>query len=234
MLSTRVKALISGFIISVLISFTGFFNQCECISDKIFRLHIIANSDCKFDQDLKLKVRDRILNDFGSKFKNVEDLTYVEKLTEENIENIKKAALDEIRANGYDYPVEVYMTRMYFNTRTYGDISMPAGIYDALRIVIGRGRGKNWWCVMFPPMCVPAAQGKDELSTVLSKEEIKILENKKEYDFKFKILEIFSAIKNFIDDTIQLLSYGICKKYDVDCYMVNVLQNVKNNFLEGL
>ena len=87
---------------------------------------------------------------------------------------------------------------------------------------------------MFPPMCVPAAQGKDELSTVLSKEEIKILENKKEYDFKFKILEIFSAIKNFIDDTIQLLSYGICKKSDVDCYMVNVLQNVKNNFLEGL
>lgn len=234
MFSTGAKALISGFIIAVLISFTGFFNRCERISDKIFRLHIIANSDCNFDQDLKLKVRDRILKDFGSKFKDVENLTCVEKLTEENIENIKKAAIDEIKSNGYDYPVEVYLTRMYFNTRTYDDISMPAGVYDALRIVIGEGKGKNWWCVMFPPMCVPAAQGKDELGTVLSTEEIQILESKKEYDFKFKILEIFSEIKNFIDDIIQFFSFNICEKYDVDCYMINVLQSMKNSFLEDL
>ena len=118
MFSTGAKALISGFIIAVLISFTGFFNRCERISDKIFRLHIIANSDCKFDQDLKLKVRDRILNDFGSKFNDIKDLVSVEKLTEENIENIKKSATDEIKSNGYDYPVEIYLTRMYFNTRT--------------------------------------------------------------------------------------------------------------------
>ena len=90
MIGVKTKALISGFIISVLISFTGFFNRCECISDKIFRLHIIANSDQDFDQDLKLKVRDRILKDFGSKFKNLSDLVSAEKLTEENIENIKK------------------------------------------------------------------------------------------------------------------------------------------------
>ena len=137
MIGVKTKALISGFIISVLISFTGFFNRCECISDKIFRLHIIANSDQDFDQDLKLKVRDRILKDFGSKFKNLSYLVSAEKLTEENIENIKKSAIDEIKANGYDYPVEIYITRMYFNTRTYDDISMPAGVYDALRIVMG-------------------------------------------------------------------------------------------------
>ena len=234
MLSTRVKALISGFIISVLISFTGFFNRCECISDKIFRLHIIANSDQDFDQDLKLKVRDRILKDFGSKFKNLSDLVSAEKLTEENIENIKKSAIDEIKANGYDYPVEIYITRMYFNTRTYDDISMPAGVYDALRIVMGEGKGKNWWCVMFPPMCVSAACGKDELGTVLNKEEIEILENKREYNFEFKILEIFFQIKNFIDESIQSLSVNVFKKYDVDFYIIDVLEDIKNSFLEDL
>lgn len=230
MLNTKSKALISGFIISMLISFTGFFNRCECISDKIFRLHIIANSDCEFDQNLKLKVRDRILNDFGSKFQNNYDLVSVEKLTEENIENIKNAASDEIKANGYDYPVNIYITRMYFNTRIYDDISMPAGTYDALRIIIGEGKGKNWWCVMFPPMCVPAARGKDELSTVLNEDEIKILENKNEYEFKFKILEVFSEIKNFFDGIIQFFNAGICEKYDVNCYIIEVLEIVKNNF----
>ncbi|MGN1043798.1 MAG: stage II sporulation protein R [Acutalibacteraceae bacterium] len=234
MIGVKTKAIISGFIISVLISFTGFFNRCECISDKIFRLHIIANSDQDFDQDLKLKVRDRILKDFGSKFKNLSDLVSAEKLTEENIENIKRSAIDEIKANGYDYPVEIYITRMYFNTRTYDDISMPAGVYDALRVVIGEGKGKNWWCVMFPPMCVSAACEKDELGTVLNKEEIEILENKREYNFEFKILEIFFQIKNFIDESIQSLSVDIFKKYDVDFYIIDVLKNIKNSFLEDL
>lgn len=203
MKNTKVKALICGFIFSVLFSFTGFFNRCDCISGKIFRLHIIANSDSKEDQDLKLKVRDRILKDFGEYFGGLDDLTAAKKLTQENIEKIKKSAKDEIILNGYDYDVNACVMSMYFNNRKYGDFTIPAGKYDALRITIGQAKGKNWWCVMFPPMCLPAASAKDELEEVLNPYEMDLVEGEGKYKIKFKAVELAVELKEFFDNVFE-------------------------------
>ncbi|MBQ2671766.1 MAG: stage II sporulation protein R [Clostridia bacterium] len=203
MKNTKVKALICGFIFSVLFSFTGFFNRCDCISSKIFRLHIIANSNSKEDQDLKLKVRDRVLKDFGEYFGGLDDLTVAKKLTRENIEKIKKSAKDEIILNGYDYDVDVCVTSMYFNNRKYGDFTIPAGKYDALRITIGQAKGKNWWCVMFPPMCLPAASAKDELEEVLNPYEMDLVEGERKYKIKFKAVELAVELKELFDGVFE-------------------------------
>lgn len=203
MLKFRRKALISGFIISVLLSFLNFGCRCESISNKIFRLHIIANSDSYEDQSLKLKVRDRVLRDFGSEFSETKDLVSAEKITSENLDLIKNLVQDEISKNGYDYPVEVSMVKMRFNTRFYENITLPAGYYDALRITIGSAKGKNWWCVMFPPMCLPAAQSEVCVSDVLNEGECAIVLDNGEYIFGFKSLELLFDAQEFFENNIQ-------------------------------
>ena len=203
MRSTKIKALICGFIFSVLFSFTGFVNRCDCISSKIFRLHIIANSDSKEDQDLKLKVRDRVLKDFGEYFNGLNDLSLAKKLTQENIEKIKHSAKEEIISNGYNYNVDAYVTNMYFNNRKYDDFTIPAGKYDTLRITIGQAQGKNWWCVMFPPMCLPAASAKDELEEVLNSAEMDLVKSESKYEIKFKAVEFVVEIKDFFESLFE-------------------------------
>lgn len=203
MLNFKIKALISGFIFSVLFSFLGFETRCESISNKVFRLHIIANSDSEEDQSLKLKVRDRVLRDFGSEFSETKDLVSAEKITKENLDIIKNLVQDEILKNGYDYSVKIRVVRMKFNTRTYENITLPSGYYDALRITIGEGKGKNWWCVMFPPMCLPAAQSEVCVSDVLNQGECAVVLGKNEYIFGFKSVELFFEVKEFFENNIK-------------------------------
>lgn len=214
-INTKVKALICGFIISVLLSFVNFAGKCEKISEKVFRLHIIANSNSIEDQELKLKVRDRILNDFGKELMYVEDLETSKKIVECNLERIKLIAKDEIKKNGYDYDVSAYIVDMYFDTRKYGKVSLPAGYYDALRITIGKAKGKNWWCVMFPPMCVPAAKGEYELENVLVNEEKNIVFNETQYEAKFKTLELFVLAENFFQNNIFEPISNIISNFDL-------------------
>ena len=197
-LKFKSKALISGFILSVLFSFLNFACRCESISDKVLRLHIMANSNSCKDQDLKLKVRDRILKDFGEEFSETEDLVSAEKITKENLDLVKNLAQDEIFKNGYNYPVEAHLVRMKFDTRSYENITLPAGYYDALRITIGEGKGKNWWCVMFPPMCLPAAEEAQELDDVLNPSQMEIVEGG--YEIKFKSVEIYEQLKQWIEE----------------------------------
>lgn len=212
--STKTKALICGFIISVLLSFVNFTGKCDKISEKVFRLHIIANSDSRDDQELKLKVRDRILNDFGKELMYIEDLETSKKIVEYNLEKIKAIAKDEIEKNGYDYDVSAYIVDMYFDTRKYGKVSLPAGYYGALRITIGKAKGKNWWCVMFPPMCVPAAKGEYELENVLVNEEKNILFNETQYEAKFKMLELFVLAEDFFQNNIFKPISNILNNFD--------------------
>lgn len=219
MLSFKTKALISGFIFSVLFSFLNFGCHCESISNKVLRLHIIANSDSYEDQNLKLKVRDRILKDFDSGFSEIKDLASAEKTTKENLSLIKDLAQDEILKNGYDYSVDARLVRMKFNTRVYEDVTLPAGYYDALRITIGNAKGKNWWCVMFPPMCLPAAQGEVPLSDVLNRDECSVVLGKNEYILGFKLVELFFEVQDFFENNIQKplndLLYFENSKYEV-------------------
>lgn len=122
------------------------------------RLHIIANSDSEFDQQLKLKVRDRVLELTGELFAEAAGKTDAEALAKYSANDIKAAAEEVIAENGADYSVSVEITNMWFETRTYDGFTLPAGDYDAVRIIIGAGEGHNWWCVMYPPLCIPGAE----------------------------------------------------------------------------
>lgn len=199
-MKTIEKAVILGFIFTVLISITGFKANCDNIEKKVLRLHVLANSDTHEDQELKLKVRDRIISYSGDIFADVSDKIEAERLTKKNLFEIKRIAQDEVYKNGYDYSVNVELTNTHFNTRVYNDVTLPAGNYDALRVIIGDGKGKNWWCVMFPPMCLPAAEEKCELSEVLDDSELEIVSYGEKYELKFKIVELFEELKDFVSN----------------------------------
>lgn len=199
-MKTFEKCMLTGFIITVLLNLTVFSAKCENISEKILRLHILANSDSEEDQSLKLKVRDAVLERTSELFLNADDKTEAKSLSIESIDMIKKIAKDELLLNGCDYDVEVEVANMHFNTRRYGDVTLPAGNYDAVRILIGEAKGKNWWCVMFPAMCVPAAQDSKKLSDVLTASEVEVAENESEYEIGFKIVEYFETVKTFFMD----------------------------------
>lgn len=117
------------------------------------RFHVIANSDSPEDQALKLKIRDRLLERFGEEFADVDSIEVGRQKIRENIAEIRKIALDEIRKYGKSYPVKVQFGHFSFPTKVYGQLVLPAGEYEALKVVIGKGSGANWWCVMFPPLC---------------------------------------------------------------------------------
>ena len=146
------KSLCLALILTVLFSFTGFAAGCEDIPNHVLRLHILANSDSAEDQALKLKVRDRILTESAGLLDNIKNKTDAQNAIKAAIPRLKTAAEDEIKKQGYHYPVNVEMTHMYFTTREYTTVTLPAGDYDSLRVTIGSAAGHNWWCVIFPPM----------------------------------------------------------------------------------
>ncbi len=195
------KALLAGLILSMVFSMMGFSYICNNIENKVLRLHVLANSDSAEDQDLKLKVRDKVLEYSGDIFSLANTKDEAEKITSEKIDEIRNVALEEIHNLGYDYDVKVELTNMYFNTRHYENVTLPAGRYDALRIIIGSGKGKNWWCVMFPSMCIPAAtEEQKDLSKVLNEEEIELVENEEKYEVKFKCIEAFEYMKDYLEN----------------------------------
>lgn len=228
-MKTITKAAISGFIISLFCSFLGFCGRCDSVSGKIFRLHIIANSDSAEDQRLKLKVRDRILNDFGDDFSSVTDVISAEQIAEEKLGEIENIVQDEILKNGYEYTAKAQIVHMYFDTRYYNDITMPAGYYDALRLTIGEGRGKNWWCVMFPPMCLPAAESQCELEKVLDSGEVNMLSSKGKYVLEFKAVELYAGfqerLREYLYEPFSKLIGKFDFPYETDFVLFEMFKN---------
>lgn len=175
-------------------------NISEGLSENIFRLHILANSDSDEDQALKLKVRDEIINYMKTLTDGKTDKQAVIKLTKEHTNDFKQIAESVIKENGYDYQVEIEIGNFYFPTKYYGNISLPAGNYDALRIKIGKAEGQNWWCSLFPPLCfvnvssgVIDEEGNQYLKENLSDEEFEIISsNSSDIEFKFKIIEMIN------------------------------------------
>lgn len=192
------KSLGIGLLLTFIFSFTGFVNNCDNLSSKVLRLHILANSDSKADQELKIKVRDKIIEKSGDFLNGATDKVSAQNLTAENLENIKKIALEEVKEQGYYYPISVEITDMYFPTRKYGNTTFPAGHYDALRVLIGEGKGQNWWCVIFPQMCLGSAKKIATTDTILNDSEKDIINSGEKYKIKFKMVEYFYAIKNAI------------------------------------
>lgn len=172
-----------------------FVKTSERLSQDVFRLHILANSDSDEDQALKIKVRNAVLICGESVFKNCSGLSEAVEIGKNNIELFKSAAENCIAENGYDYPVNVYVDKEFFTTRKYNDITMPGGVYNALKIEIGKAEGHNWWCVMFPAICLPSVSD-DEINQYLSDDEIDLLNSGSKYKIRFKIVEIYEKIKS--------------------------------------
>lgn len=191
-------------IIGIILAFTySFINasaaDIENITESVVRLHILANSDSEEDQNLKLKVRDRILLEVGAELSSDSRLG-AEAAIVESMDRIQAIAQNTVYENGYNYKVSCELVHMYFDERKYGNLTMPAGDYDALRIYIGEAKGKNWWCVLFPKLCIGASVEIDKVfieDTKFSDEEIIILEKPEKVKYKFKCYEWVKAIGHF-------------------------------------
>lgn len=145
------------------------------VRESVLRLHILANSDSLSDQELKLAVRDALQAQVDDIFAQCDDLEDAIAAAENNTELLRSVAEETLKAEGCDYPVTVSVERSYFDTRTYDSITLPAGEYNALRVEIGAAQGRNWWCVMFPAMCVTGNDAQAELETVLTDNQLELL-----------------------------------------------------------
>lgn len=178
-----------------IVNISAFSNQCDGIRDKMLRMHVIANSDTKEDQELKLKVRDAVLSKGKEIFDGSVTAQEAEKKITPYIDELENTAKEVINDEGFDYDVNVTVQNEYFKTRIYDNsVTLPAGYYTAVKVVIGEGKGQNWWCIMFPPMCLPAADAECNISDVLNYNENNIVSNGEKYKFKFKIVEICEEI----------------------------------------
>ena len=200
----NVKTLLILFVLFTLYIFVSAYSYVSAISNdlsnSVFRLHIIANSDSEEDQNLKYIVRDSLINYMNNLSSSAKNKDEIIEISKDHIEDFKQIAENTIKEQGYSYPVDVEIGNFAFPTKTYGDISFPAGSYDALRVKIGQSSGQNWWCVMFPPLCfinpstgIVSEESKETLQENLSKEEYSIVSdsNNTSYSFKFKIIEFF-------------------------------------------
>lgn len=136
----------------------SFGEECSFIRENTLRLHILANSDSPADQALKLKIRDAVLSHSGELFSGCDTRQKMVGAAQEQLSDIQRIAEQTAMHNGYDLLVTVSVTDMFFETRRYDNVLLPAGTYTAVRIELGEAAGKNWWCVLYPPLCVSAAQ----------------------------------------------------------------------------
>lgn len=179
-------AIMAGFMLTLMLA-APLTVQAD-ISEKLTRLHVVANSDSEQDQQLKLKVRDAILKASEG----------YEEVSDELLEKMKAAAQNCIDEEGYDYGVEIELGEMWFDTRVYDGFSLAAGNYDAIKVKIGEGKGKNWWCVVFPPLC--AAVSEKELKSTaknagLSSKEVSFIsQNGTTYTLGFKVAELWGKL----------------------------------------
>ena len=175
-------------------------NVSNDIANSVFRLHVIANSDSEKDQNLKYIVRDNLLSYMNQICSNCKSKDEVIKLVHDHSNEFEKIAQDTIYEQGYSYDVKINIGNFKFPTKTYGDISLPAGLYDGLKVEIGEAKGQNWWCVMFPPLCfvdissgVVPDESKELIENNLDEEEFALVSDSsnKEMKFKFKLIEFF-------------------------------------------
>ncbi len=201
-----IGALCIGFLCTLILS-SGFDATEAALAQSVIRLHVIANSDSAEDQALKLKVRDRIISEAKGIFDETDSVSCAREQIEDSIEELRKTAMDEVRQNGYDYDVRVSLGMSNFPTKEYGNIILPAGSYEALKIEIGEAEGKNWWCVLFPPLCfvdetcvTPTSEAMDKIGEALGDEGREFVSKDKSSDveFKFKAYEVWQSGKQMV------------------------------------
>ncbi len=189
-ISTRLwRAGVGGLCVCLLLSFCGFAGNCAAVRDNVVRLHILANSDSEEDQALKLRVRDAVVEAAAGWLDGATDTDTAQAIIAERLPALEAVAQQTVAQAGYSYPVTAEQTQMYFTTRRYDTVTMPAGMYDAVRFTIGSGEGQNWWCVVYPPLCAGAAIKPDPFGDVLDSTQSDIVTGGERYIVRFKIVE---------------------------------------------
>ncbi len=189
------KILLTTLLMTVLMSGVGLESTCAQLKEDVLRLHILANSDSPFDQELKMQVRDSIIEEISPLYDGVTTKAEAISITQRNLDVIVQVAADVIAQHNSDYSIAAEITKEHFDTRHYDKFTMPAGMYDTLLIKIGEGKGKNWWCVMYPTLCVGASSNftmKENLS-----DDAYSLITEDDFVFKFKFIEYFEKISTF-------------------------------------
>lgn len=201
MKSKTVKAVELGLLVGLIAALmwsVGTVRTRQEISDKVVRLHVLANSDSEEDQALKYRVRDAVLGRLTALMRTSEDRSQAEGIIRGQLLELEELARREIAAAGYDYPVTAQLQELDFPTREYESFTLPAGEYLALQLVIGEGAGQNWWCVVFPPLCTAAAAEvpASALAAGFSEAEVRFITEEEGYVLKFKALEWLEALKD--------------------------------------
>lgn len=191
-----IPSLLCGLLCAVFLSFSSFNASCEDLRQNVLRLHIVANSDNVKDQQLKLKIRDEILSQSGNIFEKSEDVEDALATAQKKVKLFEEIANEVIKKEGFDYKASAKIGDSYFETRNYEDFTLPAGVYKSLIIELGKAKGKNWWCVIFPEVCIPTAS-KVGLDKTVNANGCQIAENSNRYIMRFKAVELYEDIKKF-------------------------------------
>ncbi len=183
-------------IISALLPICKFDSDCKDLRNEVLRLHILANSDSAEDQNVKLEVRDALLNCGNELFSGRTNIDTVKSILASEQNKLTEAANKVLLEKGFEYKAKIYLTNEYFTTRTYDSYTLPAGNYLAVKVILGEGDGHNWWCVMFPPLCLPAATDKQDVEVYFNAQGKSIVTGNPEYEIKFKIIEMLERLRN--------------------------------------
>ncbi len=193
---TELAALIA-FIICITLSTYKLNSECDGIRQNVLRLHVIAASDSSYDQQIKLELRDCLLVKGKEIFNESETKKDAEEKISQGISLIQKEADSFLEEKGYPYKATVSLGKSYFPTRKYESFTLPAGNYDALKVTIGPGEGQNWWCVMFPALCLPAAEkSRADFDGILTEKQQQIITEEK-YEVRLWLVEKWQELENF-------------------------------------
>lgn len=191
------RALVCGFVLAALCSFFPFAAACGQLPRDVVRLHVVANSNGAEDQAVKLLVRDAVLEEAARWYQGAGSMEEASSQLCTHLQSIAGAARQVLREQGVGYSATAQMTEMYFPTRDYGDFRLPAGRYRTLRVTLGEGAGKNWWCVVFPSLCLPAATQGEALLT-LPEGERQVVEGGQEVQVKLKAVELWESLREWL------------------------------------
>lgn len=191
------KALVCGFVLAALCSFFPFAAACGQLPRDVVRLHVVANSNGAEDQAVKLLVRDAVLEEAARWYQGAGSMEEASSQLCTHLQSIAGAARQVLGEQGVGYSATAQMTEMYFPTRDYGDFRLPAGRYRTLRVTLGEGAGKNWWCVVFPSLCLPAATQEEALLT-LPEGERQVVEGGQGVQVKLKAVELWESLREWL------------------------------------
>lgn len=191
------RALVCGFVLAALCSFFPFAAACGQLPRDVVRLHVVANSNGAEDQAVKLLVRDAVLEEAARWYQGAGSMEEASSQLCTHLQSIAGAARQVLGEQGVGYSATAQMTEMYFPTRDYGDFRLPAGRYRTLRVTLGEGAGKNWWCVVFPSLCLPAATQEEALLT-LPEGERQVVEGGQKVQVKLKAVELWESLREWL------------------------------------